>query len=91
MKSLLHRYWVTFNSRSAELPPGIGVTAFSLDDALALIQEKVWKGRQMPEPETITADVDVSTLDAGHVLPNMDEPTSRGIWFPKGFNDSRQG
>jgi hypothetical protein len=27
----------------------------------------------------------VSTLDKGHVLPNMAAPNERGIWYPLGF------
>jgi hypothetical protein len=33
--------------------------------------------------EHVVEDVDVSQLDAGHVLPNMGDPTLRGVWFPR--------
>jgi hypothetical protein len=29
--------------------------------------------------------VDVSALDSGHILPNIEPPNWRGIWFPRGF------
>ncbi len=32
----------------------------------------------------VVEDVDVTTLDAGHVRPNpMHPPSERGVWFPK--------
>lgn len=31
-------------------------------------------------------DVDVSTLDPEHVLPNTGVPAARGIWFPLGHS-----
>jgi hypothetical protein len=30
----------------------------------------------------VTEDVDIQTLDQGHVLPNMGVPSERGVWFP---------
>jgi len=40
-------------------------------------------GTPPPDAVKVTEDVDVSTLDAGHVLPNMYPPNERGVWFPK--------
>jgi len=34
--------------------------------------------------------VDVSTLDHGHVLPNMEVVLLRGVWFPKGYASLQQ-
>jgi len=28
-------------------------------------------------------DVDVRALDGGHVLPNMGDPSVRGVWYPR--------
>lgn len=82
----LRRYWI----RLADLPVsagrlGFGVTAWDREDALALLGAKVFAGRSLPAVETLIEDVDVSTLDAGHVLPNMAPPDRRGVWFPLGY------
>jgi hypothetical protein len=38
----------------------------------------------LAHPELVHAvpNVDVSTLDPGHVLPNMLPPNTRGVWYP---------
>lgn len=57
---------------------GYGVTAFSAEDAERLLARaglpRDWVG--------VVADVDVSALDAGHVLPNVGGVTFRGVWYP---------
>jgi hypothetical protein len=40
----------------------------------------------LPELVEIVADVDVRSLDQGHVIPNMNPPNWRGIWYPKGYD-----
>ena len=40
---------------------------------------------ELPTIAVLIEDVDVSTLDAGHVLPNMSPPVRRGVWFPLGY------
>ena len=79
----LRRFWFEF--RGADIPlgytMGCGVTAFDEDDAADLIRGRI--GR-LPEVARVIADVDASTLDEGHVLPNMDAPVWRGVWFPMG-------
>jgi hypothetical protein len=86
----LVRYWITFHPETAgdARLPGCGVTAWSAEDAFAILGETVFRGRSLPPVATLTEDVDVSTLDAGHVLPNMLPPVWRGVWFPIGFADS---
>ena len=66
---------------------GCGVTAWNYDDALNLVRERVFEGKVLPPIKTCVEDVDVSTLDEGHVLPNMRPPSVRGIWFPLGYED----
>jgi hypothetical protein len=63
---------------------GYGVTAWTPEDAAAILREQVFGGADIGEP-TVIEDIDVSTLDAGHILPNMESPHWRGVWFPKGF------
>ena len=82
----LRRFWLTFED--VELPAGagygVGVTANSSEEALAMVRDAVFGGEPPPVANLIE-DVDVSTLDEGHVLPNMDPPVERGIWFPRGY------
>jgi len=81
---LLRRFWFV-------LPPGTpgafgcGVTAFSVEDSRFLIGRDMLRGGPVPQELELIEDVDVSTLDPGHVIPNMEEPVSRGIRFPRGF------
>jgi hypothetical protein len=79
---VLHRFWIEFDSDQAPLSMqlGCGVTAYDREDAMRLVADTL--GSKPPQPLRITEDVDVSTLDAGHVLPNMHAPNVRGIWFP---------
>ncbi|WP_139237297.1 hypothetical protein [Polaromonas sp. YR568] len=85
MSRLLHLFWFSFDS----LPPfsvlaaGCGVTAYSHDDALHLLKERVFN-QALPACSVIE-DIDVRTLDENHVLPNMGLVTQRGVWFPLGY------
>ena len=86
----LIRFWLRFeidlsdwSSATTHLRAGCGVTAFNLDDALRLIEAEVLDGAPIPPIKSVTKDVDVSTLDQKHVLPNMGLPLNRGVWFPR--------
>jgi len=88
---LLTRYWFEFVSKPGEVSPcgtvsGLGVTAYSYDDAIAIITAKIFTDNNMPEIKTCIENIDVSTLDKGHVLPNIGPSNFRGIWFPKGLD-----
>jgi hypothetical protein len=74
---LLQRYW--FNTREGL---GIGVTAYSVDDAKHLIDDAARRWGWDYEVLKIVEDVDVRDLDQGHVVPNMGPPNLRGIWYP---------
>jgi hypothetical protein len=85
----LTRYWVEFVKEEGKaLPPGVvlgvGVTAYGQDDALTIVADRVFAG-ELPSVARLTEDVDVSTLDQGHVIPNMEPPVYRGVWFPVGY------
>lgn len=87
---MLRRFWFTFDLRTEVSPPpgtalGCGVTAASMHDAMRMLEEVVFEGRT-PVVVNVVADVDVSTLDAGHVLPNMGNPVVAGVWFPLGYS-----
>jgi hypothetical protein len=86
----MRRFWFEFETHEPEqLPPGVrmgcGATAATVEDALSLVAARVFSGADLPPLRRLTADIDISTLDAGHVLPNMGNPTHRGIWFPLGY------
>ena len=86
----LHRYWLTFDLPSDDVHPigvhlGCGVTAFDLDDALRLAQERIWRGATLPGVSHVTEHVDVTSLDPGHVRPNIGDVTARGVWYPLGY------
>ena len=39
------------------------------------------EGRPPPPIRRVVEDVDIKQLDQGHVIPNMDPPVWRGVWF----------
>jgi hypothetical protein len=81
----LRRFWIEL-----EAPIGgfrsFGVTAIDLDDARGLILR--YLGRHLdgldalPTLAFLIEDVDVSTLDANHVLANSIPSIWRGVWYP---------
>jgi hypothetical protein len=90
---LYKRFWFEFAIDSAfNFPPGIGygcgVTAIDLDDAIKIMKRKILADIRMPTISRIVEDVNIRTLDQGHVIPNMHPPVYRGIWFPMGYDHS---
>lgn len=86
----MKRFWFEFKiDKSITLPPGIGigcgVTALDYNDALGILEAKVFTSVK-PEIKTVIEDVNVLELDQGHVIPNMNSPVNRGIWFPIGYD-----
>lgn len=86
----LRRYWIEFEVSLDDKPPaglliGCGVTAHNLSDAMSLVKQQIFDGSEVPNVRRVVEDVDISTLDADHVRPNMGMPTYRGIWFPLGY------
>lgn len=74
---LLHRFW--FKTKEGF---GFGVTAYSIEDALSLLDEI---GRPLAlegDVVDIIEDVDIRELDQAHVTPNMGPPNFRGVWYP---------
>ena len=86
MEAQLRRFWFKFDNHSAS-PLGYGVTAWTEEDAAAILSKRIFDGA-VPPKATIIADVDVSTLDPGHIRPNMESPSWRGIWFPRGYAET---
>lgn len=86
--SLLQHFWFRFSpdGPGASHRLGCGVTAYSREDALVILRSTVFHGGEMPAITEVIEDVDILALDQKHVRPNMEAPTWRGVWFPKGFS-----
>jgi hypothetical protein len=65
-------------------PFGIGVTARSLDDALAIIRALDYGGDWPDEVAgwQVIEGITVAELDPRHVVPNMGPIAVRGMWYP---------
>ena len=81
----LRRFWFSFEGLPSfsVLNVGCGVTAYTYDDALHLLKDRVF-AQSLPACSVIE-DIDISTLDENHVRPNMGVVTQRGVWFPLGY------
>jgi hypothetical protein len=95
----LHRYWIEFDlpyvpGGKSEftcyhaLLYGCGVTAYTVDDALMILEKQLRLQCPLPSVLLIIEDIDVSMLNIKHRFPtNMCIPTIgvtifRGTWFP---------
>lgn len=89
-KGYLIRYWIRFSVDRTQHQPDYGVTAFSREDAFSLLSDFVFSDPSAPRGQTVSLppveklieNVDVSTLDKNHVIPNMGDCSIRGIWWP---------
>ena len=83
----LRRFWFRFESlpKFTSLQLGCGVTARDYEDALSILGETVFSRQTIPPIQNVIEDVDIGSLDQGHVVPNMEPPIFRGVWFPKGY------
>jgi hypothetical protein len=78
---LLRRFW--FETADKFSCPGIGVTAYSREDAEQLIQaEETLKHYELV---SVVDDVDIRSLDQNHIVPNIGPVNFRGIWYPNLF------
>jgi hypothetical protein len=75
---LLRRYWFKTDPYL-----GVGVTAYSVEDARSLVEAAAQSLHMKFEVLEIIEDVDIRDLDQGHVVPNMGPPNFRGVWFPR--------
>jgi len=82
---MLHRYWFRFSIGNAPsvLNIGCGITAYDMEDAESLLHERVFSVFGSRDVLEVIPDVDINTLDQGHVIPNMAAPSNRGVWFPR--------
>src|SRR5438309_354354 len=82
----LRRYWFRFALNLDDPhPPGVllgcGVTALDLNSAWRLVAAQVFKGYALAPVAVTVEDVDISTLDAGHIRPNMGDPARPAFGF----------
>ncbi|WP_375417339.1 hypothetical protein [uncultured Hymenobacter sp.] len=77
----LEKYWVSFDERS-NYPLGVGLTAYSPDDARKLLAETLFKNCSLPTHQ-IRVIKSLDELEQNHVLPNIGLVIFRGIWYPK--------
>jgi len=87
---ILHPYWFKFKLTINDPHPlGIllecGVTASTMDEALAIAKERVFRSDALPDLEKCIEDVLLCDLDSKHVLPNCGDLSKRGVWFPLGY------
>jgi hypothetical protein len=77
----VQRYWISFDTAEEVCPSFVGVTAWDLEDALAIVSRTWMDGRPAPVPLAAIEDVDVRTLP-DWVRTTMAPPNWRGIWYP---------
>jgi hypothetical protein len=62
---------------------GIGVTAYSHQQALEWAIERARVLSWTLDASTVKLDIDLSTLDQRHLLPNVGLVTRPGVWYPQ--------
>jgi hypothetical protein len=85
MALVLRRFWIKTSDPADPSRLGYGVTAYDEGDARDILSFVAFQG-VTPQVAEIRADVDVRDLDRGRILPNMNPPNSRGIWYPQGLD-----
>ena len=80
--SNLETYWITF-PRDANLPLGIGVTAYSEEDAFSLIRDQGFDEWCATASEVrVEQGITIDKLDQRNVVPNIGPMQFRGVWYP---------
>ena len=79
-------FWIRFPGEP-ELRHSYGVTAHSLDDALALLKNNHLVGQEVEWPIGISANVRIEDLDQGQVVPHCGPMVFRGVWYPFNTDD----
>ena len=81
-KATLKRYWFApdpTQNATSQIAACFGITAWTNEDAKAILHGD--RGLS-PDEYIIEEEIEISNLDAKHVLPNIGDVTVRGIWFP---------
>jgi len=78
----LDTFWFSF-PRDPRLPLGIGVTAFSEEDARLLMDERgVAEWFVEAREVTVRRGIRIGDLELRHVQPNVGPLHLRGVWYP---------
>jgi len=82
--TMLHRYWLTLApiAHPGIRVAGCGITAYDEADARRLFETTAVPYLGPREIIEIIKDIDITTLDQGHVIPNMGLCSNRGVWYP---------
>ena len=78
----LRRFWFKSSKNI-----GAGVTAYSREDAEEILSGAIKRHNLDLDIIEVIEDINIGDLDQGHVIPNMNPPNFRGIWFP-GLNEN---
>jgi hypothetical protein len=78
LKMELRRFWFGLS-----VGLGIGVTAATEVEAKAMAEAERGQSFQNATITSVISDVDVSTLDPKHILPNIGPSVVRGVWYPR--------
>lgn len=76
----MHPYWISLKGKL-----GVGITARSEADAMHIFS-LVFGAKE--RVLAITVIKDMRDLDQKHVAPNMGNWFFRGVWFPRGYENS---
>ena len=90
---MLQRFWFKFVVGPTSATPECGVTAYTFDDAVSILQATLFPQGDMPEIGDVVANIDIRSLDRAQIRSNMESPLWRGVWYPKGhaFPADRRG
>ena len=86
---VLRPFWFRFEPIPTAINLGCGVTAFSREDALAVLQQRVFGANGIPPLVEVIEDITRTALDPKHVVPNIGMLEERGVWFPQGYDEPR--
>ena len=75
----MHPCWFDFSENI-----GIGITAFSDDDAQRIFQAAFGNRYRVLRAR----DPRHARIGSGHVVPNMASWSKRGIWYPLGYEET---
>jgi hypothetical protein len=78
----LECFWISF-PRDPNLVLGIGVTAFSEEDAFNIIKERGLDEWYRDASEIrVRAGIRIEDLDPTNIVPNIGPMQLRGVWYP---------
>lgn len=77
------RDWFEIDDDEATAPPcTFGVTAASLDDALALVRAVAFPDRPLPPLRRVVEDIDLAMLTMYNMSPGILPRDQPGVWYP---------